>query len=36
LSEVGGSVENMTTMTNETEVPACGRCGSTALHHVEQ
>ena len=21
-------------MTNETEVPACGRCGSTALHHV--
>ena len=24
----------MTTMTNETEVPACGRCGSTALHHV--
>ena len=24
----------MTTKTNETEVPACGRCGSTALHHV--
>ena len=22
--------ENMTT----TELPACGRCGSTALHHV--
>lgn len=31
---VGGSIQNMTTMTNETEVPACGRCGSTALHHV--
>jgi len=34
LSEGGGSVESMTTKTNETEVPACGRCGSTALHHV--
>ena len=34
MSEGGGSVENMTTKTNETEVPACGRCGSTALHHV--
>jgi hypothetical protein len=34
LSVVGGSVQNMTTMTSETEVPACGRCGSTALHHV--
>ena len=25
---------NMTTMATRTEVPACGRCGSTALHHV--
>jgi hypothetical protein len=23
-----------TTIKNETEVPACGQCGSTALHHV--
>ena len=24
----------MATMMNETAVTACGRCGSTALHHV--